>query len=197
MSSSSALDSPLQLGPLILKNRIVLASLTRNRSPEDATPNCYNVEYYRQRARGGFALLLTEGTLIERQGTEWPNAPGIWSSDQVAAWRKVTDAVHAEGSFIFCQLWHTGRIANDQMAHQLRAGKPVPAPSAVAARGGKFRELPGKPGYSMPTALGDPRSIVESYRVAAENAKKAGFDGVELHAGQYKPHTLASLGLRS
>ncbi|KAJ3551865.1 hypothetical protein NM688_g4462 [Phlebia brevispora] len=174
--------APLKVGDLTLRNRVVMASLTRNRSVPDTVPNKYNVEYYTQRAEGGAGLILSEGTLVSPQGSVWPYAPGIWNEEHVAGWRKVTDSVHAAGSLIFCQLWHVGRAAHTEMEQQKKAGKPVPGPSAIAARGGKFRQLPGEPGYVTPTPIQDPWSIVQEFRHAAKMAKKAGFDGVELHS---------------
>ncbi|KAK9659734.1 hypothetical protein K7432_018597, partial [Basidiobolus ranarum] len=129
-----ALSKPVQLGELQLKNRVIMASMTRNRN---LYPDDVNVDYYAQRAGAG--LILSEGTLIEPQGTEWPEAPGIWNSKQITGWKKITDAVHKEGGLIWAQLWHLGRAA-----HTLHnCGVPPPAPSAVAAKGGKFRLLNG------------------------------------------------------
>ncbi|KZS92034.1 FMN-linked oxidoreductase [Sistotremastrum niveocremeum HHB9708] len=176
------LNSPLKLGSLLLKNRNIMASLTRNRSVPTNVPNALNIEYYGQRAIGGASLILTEGTLVSQQGTEWPHAPGIWSEEQVKAWTKVVDAIHSSGSFTFLQLWHVGRVAHPDMPEQKRAGTPVPGPSAIAARGGKFRTLPGKPGYVTPTVIDDPWIYVDQFRKGAQNAKAAGFDGVELHS---------------
>ncbi|PSR73288.1 hypothetical protein PHLCEN_2v10858 [Hermanssonia centrifuga] len=105
MANSTAphLSSPMSLGNLTLRNRNIMSSLTRSRSFPDAVPNEYNIEYYTQRAKGGAGLILTEGTLVSQQGTEWPGAPGIWNEDQVNGWRKVTDSVHKVGGVIFCQ----------------------------------------------------------------------------------------------
>jgi len=177
-----ALFKPLQLvGPVSLQNRIVMSALTRSRSVPTNVPNSVNEEYYEQRAVGGAGLIVTEGTLIVQQGTEWPHAPGIWNKAQVEAWKNITDAVHAKGGAIFCQLWHVGRVAHPDMAEQVASGQPVYAPSAISAKGGKFRALPGTPGYVTPTAVEDPTIIVEQFRHAAVNAKEAGFDGVEVH----------------
>ncbi|KAG7091779.1 hypothetical protein E1B28_008181 [Marasmius oreades] len=189
MSSVVApLFQPLKLGPLTLRNRVVMSALTRSRSI-DTVPNKVNVEYYRQRAAGGAALIISEGTLISRQGTEWPYAPGIWSDEQVDGWKKVTDAVHEEGSLIFAQIWHVGRVAHPDAPEQKKTGEPVYAPSAISARGGKFRFIDGQPGYTTPTEIDDPRKLIELFRKAAVNAKKAGFDGVEIHgANGYLVH---------
>ncbi|KAG2344591.1 FMN-linked oxidoreductase [Suillus weaverae] len=178
---------PLTMGPLTLRNRIIMSALTRSRSVPTNVPNDINLEYYTQRARGGAGLITTEGTLICQQGhviqvTEWQNAPGIWNQDQVVAWKRITDAVHTEGGLIFSQLWHLGRVSHPDAPEQKASGMPVYAPSAIAARGGKFRFLPGQPGYVTPVAVDDPRVLVDLYRQAAINAKEAGFDGVELHA---------------
>lgn len=176
------ISEPLALGDLHIRNRNVMASLTRNRSVPTTIPNDANLEYYTQRAKGGCGLIMSEGTLISPQGTEWPNAPGIWSEEHAQAWKRITDSVHEAGALMFCQLWHVGRVAHPDMPEQKKTGKPVPGPSAIAAQGGKFRQLPGEPGYITPTAIEDPWTFVEEYRNAAKMAKKAGFDGVELHS---------------
>lgn len=103
---------------------------------------------------------------------------GIYSDEQVAGWKKVVDAVHASNGLMYLQLWHIGRVAHPL----LQNGRPNVAPSALAAKGGKFRQLEGKPGYVMPEAIGDPEKYIALYKRAAERAKEAGFDGVELHA---------------
>ncbi|KAE9400819.1 FMN-linked oxidoreductase [Gymnopus androsaceus JB14] len=178
-SSSSAtslatapLSEPLRLGSLTLRNRVFMAALTRNRSVP--------TNYYQQRAKSA-GLIISEGVLITPQGTEWPHAPGIWSREQIAGWKKITDAVHKEGSFIFAQLWHLGRVSHPDAPEQIASGVPVYAPSAIAARGGNFRFLPGEPGYVTPTAIDDPTTLLDLFEQAAINAKNAGFDGVELH----------------
>ncbi|KAE9397979.1 FMN-linked oxidoreductase [Gymnopus androsaceus JB14] len=179
----SVLLEPLQLRDLTLRNRVFMPPLTRNRATpttDGPVPNEVNVEYYRQRAESA-GLIVTEGVLITRQGTEWPHAPGIWSKQQVAGWKKVTEAVHKEGGTIFAQLWHVGRVAHPDAPEQKASGKPVYAPSAIAARGGKFRFLPDVPGYVTPTEIDDPTKILDLFEQAAINAKEAGFDGVHLH----------------
>ncbi|KAG9046172.1 hypothetical protein FS837_004927 [Tulasnella sp. UAMH 9824] len=162
-----------------------MASLTRNRSVPTTIPNDANFEYYVQRARSA-GLVMTEGTVIVHQGTNWPNAAGIWSMEHARAWKRITDEVHNVGGKIFCQLWHTGRIANNDMPEQKLAGKPVPGPSAVQARGGEglFARfgLDKSAGYSMPEPIEDPTTIIADYKNAALMAKEAGFDGVELHS---------------
>ncbi|KAF9037910.1 hypothetical protein BDP27DRAFT_1347943 [Rhodocollybia butyracea] len=185
-TTKSPLIEPISFGSsLTLRNRVFISALTRNRSVPTNVPNDLNVEYYRQRARSA-GLIVTEGVLITQQGTAWPHAPGIWNKEQVAAWKKVTDAVHEGGSVIFAQLWHLGRISHPDAPEQVASGKPVYAPSAIVARGGKFRFLPGEPGYVTPTAIEDPTELLDLFEQAAVNAKEAGFDGVELHgAGGY------------
>ncbi|KAH7916106.1 hypothetical protein BJ138DRAFT_1140208 [Hygrophoropsis aurantiaca] len=166
-----------------------MSALTRSRSVPTNVPNEINLEYYRQRARGGAGLITTEGTLIVQQGSEWQNAPGIWNNEQIAGWKKITDAVHEAGGLIFNQLWHLGRINHPDAPEQKASGQPVYAPTAKAARGGKFRFLPGVPGYVTPTAIDDPRILIDLFKQAAINAKEAGFDGVELHgANGYLVH---------
>lgn len=180
MASTAALFNPLKLGSITVRNRIFMSALTRGRALQ-TIPNDTIVEYYRQRAVGGAGLIVTEGILISRQGTEWPHAPGIWNKDQVDAWKKVTEAVHAAGSNIYAQLWHVGRVAHPDAPEQKLAGIPVYAPSAISARGGKFRHIPGSDGYVTPTAVEDPWTLVALFKQAAINAREAGFDGVEIH----------------
>ncbi|RKO85370.1 hypothetical protein BDK51DRAFT_35902 [Blyttiomyces helicus] len=175
-----SLASPLQLGSPSLKNRFVLVSLTRNRG---YIPDDLNAEYYRQRAGAG--LLLTECTAVEPMSSEWTNAPGIYSEKQIDGWKNVTDVVHGEGSIIFAQLWHAGRLTHPA----LQSGQPNVGPSAVGAKGGKFRQLVGEPGYVNPEAIDDPQYYIDLYRVPEQNAKSAGFDGVEIHsASGFLPH---------
>lgn len=178
--AAKALLAPLQVGSITLKNRIMMAALTRNRAP-DTYPTELMKDYYVQRVQGGAGLIVTEGILITRQGSEWPYAPGIWDEKHVSGWKNITDAVHAAGGRIYAQLWHLGRVSHPDAPEQILAGVPVYAPSAISARGGKFRHLPGQPGYVTPTAIEDPSILVEQFKQAAVNAKEAGFDGVELH----------------
>ena len=185
MSSSTAdvelLLQPVRIGAWDLRNRIIAASLTRNRG---VVPSQVNADYYALRAPHA-GLIIAEGTLIEPQGTEWPYAPGLFTAEQVRGWQLVTQAVHKRGGLILAQLWHVGRVAHP--LHQ--AGQPAVAPSAVAAKGGKFRLLQGVPGYQLPRAIESPEHFVSLFRKAAEAAKEAGFDGVELQgAGGYLCH---------
>jgi N-ethylmaleimide reductase len=170
------LFDPLQVGDLLLPNRVILAPLTRCRASAGRIPNALNAEYYAQRASAG--LILSEATSIDPLGVGYPDTPGIWSDEQVQGWKGVTQAVHASGGRIFLQLWHVGRVSDpDFLGGQL----PV-APSAIAPLGHVSLLRPQRE-YAAPRALetGEIAAIVEAYRKGAENAKKAGFDGVELH----------------
>ncbi|KAJ5208586.1 hypothetical protein N7449_002965 [Penicillium cf. viridicatum] len=176
--------SPLKMPELSLKNRVVMASLTRNR--DNVPRENLHVPYYKERA--GTGLIISEAALICPQGVEWTFMPGIYSQEHVQAWKKVTQAVHDKGGLIFCQLHHVGRVAHPGTRVQREAGEPVPGPSAVAARGGKFRNVPGGPGYVTPTPIEEPEKIIELYGNAARLAKASGFDGVEIHnANGYLP----------
>jgi N-ethylmaleimide reductase len=183
MSSYPHLFTPLQVGELHLAHRIILAPLTRQRSSQPGDiPNAMNAEYYGQRASQG-GLLITEATHISRQGKGYPGAPGIHSQEQIEGWRLVTRAVHDKGGFIFLQLWHVGRISHSSLHPEM--GLPVSA-SAIApaeawtATTADFKHVP----YETPRALeiDELPGIVADYRRAAENAKAAGFDGVEIHS---------------
>lgn len=184
MSSSSLFD-PVRLGDLSLENRIFLPPLTRCRStqPGDIT-NTLMAEYYAQRTQAGF--LITEGTQIEPRGQGYAWTPGIYSPEQVAGWKLVTNAVHAKRQPIFAQLWHVGRVSHRALQPSHEA--PI-APSAVAATGVNVF-IPTGPGTGklvppdMPRALSIPEihELVEMYAQAARNALSAGFDGVEIHA---------------
>lgn len=172
----STLFDPIKVGDLQLPNRIIMAPLTRCRASEGRVPNELMAEYYVQRASAG--LILTEATSVTPMGVGYPDTPGIWSDEQVAGWRKITAAVHQAGGRIMLQLWHVGRISDP---HYLDGQLPV-APSAIAAEGHVSLMRPKK-AYVTPRALetAEIAGIVEAYRLGAENAKKAGFDGVEIH----------------
>ncbi|MGN6830348.1 alkene reductase [Paucibacter sp. M5-1] len=176
--SSEALYSPARLGAIEVRNRIAMAPLTRSRAGMDGLPSPLAVEYYRQRASAG--LLITEATNISPQGRGYAYTPGIYTDAQVAAWKQVTDAVHAADGRIVMQLWHVGRMSHVSL--QQGGGAPV-APSALQAGGNVFTEQGFEP-PSMPRALrtDEIAGIVEDYRQAAIRAKAAGFDGVEVHA---------------
>ncbi len=173
----NSLFSPLKLGNLTLTNRIIMAPLTRGRAGEQRIPNDLMAKYYKERSRAG--LILTEATSVTPMGVGYADTPGIWSSEQVEGWKKVTEAVHSEGGKIFMQLWHVGRISHSSF---LNGEKPV-APSAIKPAGHVSLVRPITE-FETPRALetSEVKEIVEAYRVGAENAKKAGFDGVELHA---------------
>ena len=179
--SQSILFTPLQVGALELPNRIIMAPLTRARAvdtnaPDDRIPNDLMREYYVQRATAG--LILTEATSVTPRGVGYANTPGIWSSEQVAGWKKITDAVHQAGGRIMMQLWHVGRISDPIF---LNGELPV-APSAIKPAGTVSLVRPKKE-FVTPRALESSEipGVVEAYRLGAQNAKDAGFDSVELH----------------
>jgi 2,4-dienoyl-CoA reductase-like NADH-dependent reductase (Old Yellow Enzyme family) len=174
----TTLFDPIQVGDLTLPNRIIMAPLTRAHAPgAGRVPNALMAEYYAQRASAG--LILSEATSVMPMGVGYADTPGIWSEEQVAGWRLVTDAVHAAGGRISMQLWHVGRISDPVF---LDGAAPV-APSAIAAIGHVSLLRPMRD-YSVPRALetSEIADIVAAYRTGAENAKRAGFDGVEVHA---------------
>ena len=177
MSTSSKLFEPYKLGPITLPNRLVMAPLTRNRAVAGLVPSPLAVEYYAQRASAG--LLITEASQISQQGQGYQDTPGIYSKEQVAGWRKVTDRVHERGGRIFIQLWHVGRISHISL--QPNNGAPV-APSAIRAKGKTFVNN-GFADVSEPRALTPEEipGIVEGFRRGTANALEAGFDGVEIH----------------
>ncbi|KAJ3511993.1 hypothetical protein NLJ89_g3778 [Agrocybe chaxingu] len=178
--AANALLRPISLGTIELKNRIGMSALTRSRA-HNTYPTDLMKEYYLQRADAG--LIVSEGLLITRQGTEWPRAPGIWDVKHIEGWRNIVSAVHEAGGKMYAQLWHLGRLSHPDAPEQKLAGVPVYGPSSIAARGGNFRHLPGTPGYVKPTTVDDPWALVAQFKQAAINAKQAGFDGVELHGG--------------
>lgn len=171
------LFEPLQLGDLLLPNRIIMAPLTRQRSGEARVPNSMMKEYYEQRAGAG--LILTEATAVDPMGVGYRHTPGIWNNEQVEGWKAVTEAVHRKGGRIFLQLWHVGRISDPSFLD----GRTPVAPSAVQPKGHVSLLRPERP-YATPRALTtkEVKEVVEAYRKGALNAKAAGFDGVEIHA---------------
>lgn len=185
MNSNQAYFSPVQLGRHTLANRIMLPPLTRQRAAQPGdVPTDLMAEYYRQRASAGF--MVTEGTQIEPRGQGYAWTPGIYSAEQIAGWRKVTDAVHAEGGVIFAQLWHVGRVSHNAL--QPNGQAPV-APSAIMPEKVKaFVETgPGRgelvaPPMPRELTVAEIGELVELYAQAARNAIEAGFDGVELHS---------------
>lgn len=177
-SSDAALFQPFQLGGITLANRMVMAPLTRNRAEAGNVPGPMTIEYYAQRASVG--LIIAEATQVSAQAQGYNATPGVHSPEQIAAWKKVTDEVHARGGRIFVQLWHTGRMSHT--AFQPGEQAPV-APSAIRANAKTY--IPGQ-GYvdtSTPRALEleEIAGIVGDFRTAARHAIEAGFDGIEIH----------------
>jgi N-ethylmaleimide reductase len=172
------LFTPIAIGPYTLKNRLTMAPLTRNRSTPEGVPQPLNVEYYRQRAGAG--LILTEGTCIAPEGVGYPLTPGTWNDAQVTGWKAVTEAVHAAGGRIFCQLWHVGRVSHPSL--QPNGQLPV-APSAIGFEGNAITYQGPQP-FVTPRALDitELPGVVAQYHHAASQALAAGFDGVEVHA---------------
>jgi N-ethylmaleimide reductase len=173
----SILFTPLTLGDLTLPNRLLMAPLTRCRADADHVPTDLMAEYYAQRASAG--LIIAEATMVQEGNSAFWREPGIYSAAQVTGWRQVTDAVHAKGGRIFLQLWHGGRAC-----HPLLNGGAQPvAPSALAIQGDEVHTPEGKKPYVEPRELRDDElpGIIEAFRLAAVNAKAAGFDGVEVH----------------
>ena len=181
----TSMFEPLQVGRIPLANRVVMAPLTRNRAP-GAIPTALMATYYSQRANPvtGAGLIVSEATAISHQAQGYSDVPGIWSDEQVHAWKKVTDAVHAAGGKIVVQLWHVGRVSHTEL--QPNGQAPV-APSAIQAKTKTVLIRNGVPTFedtSMPRALAleELPGLVNDYRHAAKNAIAAGFDGVEVHA---------------
>jgi N-ethylmaleimide reductase len=174
----SHLFSPVQLGALRLANRIVMAPMTRNRADEAGVPGALMVEYYAQRADAG--LIVAEGAWPSRDGQAYCRQPGIASAEQIAGWRRVTDAVHARGGCIVLQIMHAGRIGS---RHVKGEGAQTVSASAVRAAGEVFTDAAGMQPFDMPRALSteEVRAVVAEHGQAALNARAAGFDGVELH----------------
>ncbi|MCA3717021.1 MAG: alkene reductase [Brevundimonas sp.] len=175
---SSPLFDPIDLGALKLKNRIVMAPLTRSRAIAGQVPTPLAPEYYGQRASVG--LIISEATQISRSGQGYPDTPGIFTEAQVQGWKAVTEAVHARGGLIVAQLWHVGRVS---IAAYQPDGRPAVAPSAIAAEGNAMKEDFTMVPFETPRALtlDEIQGVIADYVHAAEMAKKAGFDGVEVH----------------
>jgi N-ethylmaleimide reductase len=178
--SEQKLFSPLKVGPLTLSHRVVMAPLTRMRSQQPGDiPNDLMVEYYGQRASQG-GLIISEATTISVGGRGYLGAPGIYSDEQVAGWKNVVDAIHARGGYIFLQLWHVGRVSHVDMTN---GAIPI-APSIVPFEGVAFTKngwVPVSPHRALKQE--EIPDLIEDYRRAAQRAKVAGFDGVELHGG--------------
>lgn len=181
--SDSLLFTPTQVGHIRLSNRVVMAPMTRSRAGAGETPTALNATYYAQRASAG--LIVSEASQISQQGQGYAWTPGIYSDDQVAGWKNVVDAVHAQGGHMALQLWHVGRISHPLLQPN---GAPPVAPSAIQAKGQCFVIQPDGTPANVPTAM--PRAlateelpgIVEDYVRGARNAMAAGFDFVEVHA---------------
>lgn len=179
------LFTPLKVGPYAIPNRIILAPMTRCRAGAGNAPHALNAEYYAQRAGGG--LLITEATQVSPRGVGYPGTPGIYSPEQEAGWKLVTDAVHRAGGRVFAQLWHVGRISHPA----LQPGGETPVSSSAVACEGETHLPDGSTApYPTPRALtiDEIRGVIAEFRHGAEVALRAGFDGVELHgANGYLP----------
>jgi 2,4-dienoyl-CoA reductase-like NADH-dependent reductase (Old Yellow Enzyme family) len=169
---------PFRLHDLTLSNRIVLSPMTRGRTGATRLPNQLTAEYYAQRGSAG--LLITEGTTISEEANGWNESPGIYTDEMTEGWKHTTNAVHKKGGVIFLQLWHTGRASHSSF----HGGKPAIAPSAIKINEPEIHTPIGKQPHEIPRALemSEIPRIVEDYRLAAQRAKQAGFDGVELHS---------------
>ncbi len=174
---SESLFQPFQLHDLSLKNRIVLAPMTRSRAGKERLANALMAEYYGQRSGAG--LLISEATTISEEANGWIETPGLYTDEMTESWKHVTAAVHAKGTPIFAQFWHMGRASHSSF----HGGKLSVAPSALAINEPYIHTPDGKQPHEVPRALetGEIGRLVEDYRRAAERAKKAGFDGVEIH----------------
>lgn len=178
MSQTTNLFTPVQVGALTLPNRFAMAPMTRSRATNEATaPTDSVVKYYTQRASAG--LIITEGSQVSPQGVGYISTPGIYSEEQVAGWKKVTDAVHAAGGRIFIQLWHVGRVSHPFFHN----GELPVGPSAIKPEGAKAFTANGMEDIPTPRALelSEITGVVDQFRQAARNAKLAGFDGAEIH----------------
>jgi len=174
---NSVLFQPFRLHDLNLRNRIVLSPMTRGRAGAARLPNHLMTEYYTQRSSAG--LLISEGTTISEEANGWNESPGIYTEEMAEGWKPATNAVHEKGGVLFLQLWHTGRASHSSF----QGGKPAVAPSAIKSNEPNIHTPTGKQPQEVPRALATseiPR-IVEDYQRAAERAKEAGFDGVEVH----------------
>jgi len=191
--SDRSLFSPYSIGPIALRNRLVMSPMTRSRASEGGVPNALMAEYYGQRAAAG--LIVTEGVSPSPNGLGYARIPGIWNDAQVAGWKLVTKAVHDRGGRIFVQFMHTGRVGHPA---NLPAGAELLAPSAVAAEGQMWTDSQGLQAHPEPRAMteAEVRHAIDEHVLAARNAIAAGFDGVELHGANgylveqfLSPHT--------
>jgi N-ethylmaleimide reductase len=189
------LFTPMHLGDIAIPNRVLMAPLTRCRAGAGFAPTALNAQYYAQRAGSG--LLISEATCIEPRAHGYPSVPGIYTPQQVAGWRLVTDAVHAAGGRIVCQLWHVGRVSHS--AYQ-PGGAPTVSSAAVAKASAVRLPDGSRVPADTPRALttAEVRDVIEHYRQAARLAKEAGFDGVEMHgANSYLPEQFLRDGLNT
>lgn len=172
-----SLFDPIRIGAITAPNRIFMAPLTRARATRQHVPTAIMAEYYAKRAGAG--LIITEATGISRQGLGWPYAPGLWRDEQVEAWKPITAAVHAAGGRILSQLWHMGRVV-----HPLFLDGEAPVSASATTAPSHAHTYEGKRRYTVarPLRLDEIPALLENYRVAARNALRAGFDGVEIHA---------------
>ena len=184
-NTEQKLFTPVQIGPITLKHRVVMAPLTRSRSEQPGDiPGDLMLEYYTQRASNG-GLIISEATTISITGRGWFGAPGLYSDAQVEGWKKIVNAVHAKGGHIFSQLWHTGRSSNVETTG---GSTPVSASVNRDYWNDASHLVSAPSGWVQPSPhraleISEIPGIIEDYRKAAERAKAAGFDGVELHSG--------------
>lgn len=179
------LQSPGRIGSLETANRVVMAPMTRSRAHHGGVPSALAIEYYVQRASAG--MILTEGTAPSAGGLGYARTPAIETPEQIAAWKKITDAVHAKGGAMFCQFMHVGRIGHPANRY---TDEPLVAPSAIRADGQMWTDAQGMQPLPAPRALATDEiaNVIEEYAQATRNALAAGFDGVELHsASGYLP----------
>jgi N-ethylmaleimide reductase len=176
--SNSILLQPFKLHDLTVPNRIVLAPMTRSRAGKERIANLLMAEYYAQRSAAG--LLITEATTISEEANGWNESPGVYTDEMVEGWKHVVNAVHDKGGVIFLQLWHMGRASHSSF----HDGKPAVAPSAIKINEDYIHTPTGKQPHEVPRALETHEilRVVADYRQAAERAKAAGFDGVEVHS---------------
>ena len=166
-----SLFDPIQLGDIPAANRIFMSPLTRGRSTDGHVPTEIMIDYYRQRASAG--LIITEGTGISQEGLGWPNAPGLWTDEQVEAWKPVTAAVHEAGGKIVAQIWHMGRLSRPDVIGM--------TPLSSSATRAPYHKEPNPYGEARAATLDDIARVQDDYATAARNAIRAGFDGVQLH----------------
>ncbi len=177
-SKYPSLLSDFNLGGIPLKNRVVMAPLTRARAGSERVPNELMAEHYTQRSSAG--MIIAEATVISEQGRGWIDSPGIYNDEQEAGWKKVVDALHAKRTPVFLQLWHCGRASHSAF----HGGEPAVSASAIKIDGDTIHTPDGKLPYETPRALetDEVASVVQDYLNAAKRAKRAGFDGVEIHS---------------